>query len=216
MAATLKPDPKAPEASLRMLMKNFDFGVLVRRANPKADMGGTVNLDVDLKSSANSFEKLMANSNGYFDFSGRLENLKAGIIDLWAVNIIAAVATGKDKKPSEINCVLGRWAMKEGLLSSDIFLIDTTKIRICGKGQVDFKKELIDLKMAPAPKKPEYFSLATPIEVKGKIADFNIGVAPGGLIGTSIRFITSPLHVPLRRLFGENLPPDGSDVCESP
>ncbi|MBW2705456.1 MAG: AsmA family protein, partial [Deltaproteobacteria bacterium] len=60
MAATLKPDPKAPEASLRMLMKNFDFGVLVRRANPKADMGGTINLDVDLKSSANSFDKLMA------------------------------------------------------------------------------------------------------------------------------------------------------------
>jgi hypothetical protein len=43
LAATLKPDPEAPEASLRMLMKNFDFGVLVKRANPKTDMGGTVN-----------------------------------------------------------------------------------------------------------------------------------------------------------------------------
>jgi len=213
MAATLKPDPKAPEASLRMLMKNFDFGVLVRRANPKADMGGTVNLDVDLKSSANSFEKLMANSNGYFDFSGRLENLKAGIIDLWAVNIIAAVATGKDKKPSEINCVIGRWTMKDGLLTPNIFMIDTTKIRICGKGQVDFKKETIDLKMAPTPKKPEFFSLATPMEVRGKFADFGVGIQAGGLFGTTIRFIASPVTVPLRRLFSKDLPGDGSDVC---
>ncbi len=213
MTATLKSDPNAPEASLRMLMKNFDFGVLVRRANPKADMGGTINLDVDLKSSANSFETLMANSNGYFDFSGRLENLEAGIIDLWAVNIIAAVATGKDKKPSKINCVIGRWTVKDGLLTPNIFLIDTTKIRICGKGQVDFKKEAIDLKMAPTPKKPEFFSLATPVEVRGHFADFGVGIQAGGLFGTTIRFITSPVTVPLRRLFGKDLPGDGGDVC---
>ncbi len=213
LAATLKPDPKAPQASLRAVMDKFDFGVLVRRANPKADMGGIINLDVDLKSSADSFDKLMANGTGYFDFSGRLENLKAGIIDLWAVNVIAAVASGKDDKPSEINCVLGRWTMKEGLLKSDVFLIDTTKIRICGKGQVDFKKEHIDLKMAPTPKKPEFFSLATPVEVTGKFADFGVGIQSGGLFGTTIRFITSPVTVPLRRLFSKDLPADGADVC---
>ena len=213
LAATLKPDPRAPEASVRAVMEKFDFGVLVRRADPKADMGGFINLDVDLKSSADSFDKLMTNGNGYFDFSGRLENLEAGIIDLWAVNVIAAVATGKDKKPSEINCVIGRWTMKEGLLSSDIFLIDTTKIRICGKGQVDFKKETIDLKMAPTPKKPEFFSLATPIEVRGNFDDFGVGVQAGGLFGTTIRFITSPVVTPLRRLFTKDLPGDGGDVC---
>ena len=213
LAATLKPDPQAPQASVRAVMDKFDFGVLVRRANPKADMGGIINLDVDLKSSANSFEKLMANGNGYFDFSGRLENLKAGIIDLWAVNVIAAVASGKDNKPSEINCVIGRWTMKDGLLSPNIFLIDTTKIRICGKGQVDFKKEILDLKMAPTAKKPEFFSLATPVEVKGNFADFGVGIQAGGLIGTTIRFIASPVTVPLRRLFSKDLPGDGGDVC---
>ena len=97
LAASLKPDKKAPEASIRAVMKKFDFGVIVRRANPKADMGGLINLDVDLKSSAGSFDQLMANGNGYFDFSGRLENLKAGIIDLWAVNLIAAVVSNDEK-----------------------------------------------------------------------------------------------------------------------
>ena len=213
LAATLKPDPGAPQASVRAVMDNFDFGVLVRRANPKADMGGTINLDVDLKSSANSFDELMANGNGYFDFSGRLENLEAGIIDLWAVNVIAAVASGKDNKPSEINCVLGRWTMKEGQLTPDIILIDTTKIRICGKGQVDFKKKTIDLKMAPTPKRPEFFSLATPVEVRGSFDDFGVGIQAGGLIGTSVRFITSPVTVPLRRIFSKDLPADGTDVC---
>ena len=213
LTATLKPDPQAPEASVRAVMDKFDFGVLVRRANPKADMGGIINLDVDLKSSADSFNNLMANGSGYFDFSGRLEHLQAGIIDLWAVNVIAAVASGKDNKPSEINCVIGRWTMKDGLLSPNIFLIDTTKIRICGKGQVDFKKEIIDLKMAPTAKKPEFFSLATPVEVKGNFADFGVGIQAGGLLGTTIRFIASPVTVPLARLFTKDLPDDGGDVC---
>ena len=49
----------------------------------------------------------------------------------------------------------------EGLLTPDIILIDTTKIRICGKGQVDFKKETIDLKMAPTPKRPTLWVLSS-------------------------------------------------------
>lgn len=216
LAATLKPDLKAPEASIRAVMKKFDFGVLVRRANPKAEMGGIINLDVDLKASAGSFDQLLTNANGYIDFSGRLENLKAGIIDLWAVNLIAAVVSKEEENQSKINCLVGRWTMKNGLLKPDVFLIDTTKIRICGKGQVDFKNEHIDLKMAPTPKKSEYFSLATPVEVNGKFSDFGVGIQPGGLIGTAVKFIVSPVSATIRRLFGKALPANGKDVCAMP
>jgi len=216
LAVSLKPDKKAPEASVRAVMDKFDFGIIVRRADPKADMGGLINLDVDLKSSAGSFDELMANGNGYIDFSGRLENLKAGIIDLWAVNLIAAVVSKDDEDASKINCVVGRWTMQDGLLKPDVFLIDTSKIRICGKGQVDFKKEHIDLKMAPTAKKAEYFSLATPIEVKGKFTDFGVGIQAGGLIGTTVNFIASPVTTTFKRLLGQELPADGQDVCGMP
>jgi len=120
------------------------------------------------------------------------------------------------EKTSKVNCIIGRYSLKDGLLRENKMVIDTTRMRVKGDAKVDFKKEDVYLYLKSSGKRPEFFSLATPIEVKGKIADFKIGVAPGGLIGTSIRFITSPLHVPLRRLFSENLPPDGSDVCESP
>ena len=33
------------------------------------------------------------------------------------------------------------------------------------------------------------------------------------VIGTSIRFITGPLHVPVRRLFTKALPSTGDDIC---
>jgi len=211
LATTLRPDPKAPQASVRAVMKNFDFGVLVRRVSPKAEMGGSINLDVELTSSAESFERLMANGNGYFDYSGRLENIKAGIIDLWAVNLIAAIVSREED--SRINCVIGRWTLKEGVLTPDVFLIDTSKIRICGKGQADFKNDRIDLRVTSRPKRAEFFNLATPIEIHGNVSQFGIGIPPGGLIGTVVKFVTSPVHVPIRRLLGGALPADGEDVC---
>jgi hypothetical protein len=60
LAASLKPDIKAPEASVRATIENFDFGVPVRQVRPESDMGGIINLGVDLKSSADSFGELLA------------------------------------------------------------------------------------------------------------------------------------------------------------
>ena len=67
--------------------------------------------------------------------------------------------------------------------------------------------------MAPKAKKPEFFSLATPIEVKGTFTDYKVGVKPGGLIGTAIRFITSPVVVPIQRVFTERASEDGKAAC---
>jgi uncharacterized protein involved in outer membrane biogenesis len=130
--------------------------------------------------------------------------------------VIATIVSKEDEDASEINCVVGRWTMKDGLLTPEVFLIDTSKIRICGKGQVDFRKEQLELKMAPTPKRPEYFSLATPIEVRGNFADFGMGIQSGGLIGTAVKFIASPVTTTLQRLVGKELPADGKDVCAMP
>jgi uncharacterized protein involved in outer membrane biogenesis len=211
-ALSLKPGREASEASIRVEVKNFDFGVIARRAKPETDLGGTLNLDVDLKSSAKTLSEFLANSNGYLDFSGTPENLQAGIIDLWAVNLFAAIVSKSEDK-SKINCLVCRLSMKDGLLTSDTFVIDTSRIRICGKGKVNFKEERVHLIVRPTPKKPEYFSLATPIAVKGKFSDFKVGIEKGGLIGTSLSFITSPIHATMRRVAGEKLPKEGGDVC---
>jgi uncharacterized protein involved in outer membrane biogenesis len=215
-AVSIKPDPKKSNAWMRAKIKNFDFGVLVHRADPTSTMGGTLDLDVELKTEAATLNDIMANGNGHFDFSAHPKNFRAGILDLWAVNLLVTVVARSDKDQSQIECLIGRWSMKDGYLKPDAFVVDTSRMRICGTGWVDFKKEEINLRVAPVPKKPAFFSLATPIGVKGKFSDFKLGIVPGGLLGTSVRFITSPIHVPIARLSGISLPKDGSDVCGMP
>ena len=214
MSASVKPGKEKSSAELKVAMQNFDIGILVRRVKPDSKMGGLVNLDVDLKSEASTPEEMLENGEGYFDFSGQLKNMKAGIVDLWAVNLVSAIVTSVDENQSEINCAVCRWSAKDGLLTPDTFFIDTSKIRICGDGQVDLKKRTIELEVAPTAKRPEFFNLATPLKISGTFADIQFGL--GGvfsILDTAVNFITSPVLVPIKRVVSKDIPADGSDAC---
>jgi uncharacterized protein involved in outer membrane biogenesis len=212
ISMSVKPGRESSEGALKILVENFDFGVIARRADPETNMGGIINIDVDLKSSAQDFTDLLAQGTGYFDFSANPENLKSGIMDLWAVNVISAIVSSSVKGQSHIEYLVGRWTMEDGFLESDVLVIDTTRMRICGKGWADFRKNKLSLEVAPSPKKPEFFSLATPISIQGDFEDFGLGIAPGGLIGTGIKFVVSPLQVPLQTIFDKPIPADASDI----
>ncbi len=206
---------KEGSASLRGVVEDFDFGIIYRMYQPETDMGGTVSLNFALDSKSETLDKLLANANGYIDINSHPENLHAGIVDLWAVNLVASILSrNEDDKGSTVNCAVARMTMKDGILTTDVFAIDTTAMRICGRGQIDFKNDSIDLDVRPSAKKAEYFSLATPLEIRGSFTDFKFGIARGGIFGTAVGFITSPITATARRFGGtSSMPLDGSDIC---
>jgi uncharacterized protein involved in outer membrane biogenesis len=220
LRASVKPGAEASDASLRVLVENFDFGVLARRLNPDTDLGGTMNMDVDLKASAKDFGDLMAGASGYFDLSGNPVNFQSGIVDLWAVNLISSVVTSsvEDDDASHINCVVSRWRMIDGVLSAEQLAVDTSRIRICGSGDINFAEQTFDLAAKPTAKRPEFFSLAAPLAISGTFEDFSVGLKGGALSAgtTAVKFAISPLTTPVKRLVKEDLPEDGSDVCLLP
>jgi uncharacterized protein involved in outer membrane biogenesis len=212
--ASVKPGPVASDGSLRILVKEFDFGLLAHRLDPDTDLGGKFNMDVDLKLAAASVGGLLSHANGYFDVSGTPENFAAGIVDLWAVNLISSVVSSsvEDETESQINCVISRWRMVDGELIAENLAVDTSKIRICGKGSIDFKTRTFDLKAAPTAKRPEFFSLATPLVITGSFDDFGIGLQ-GGVLGagtTGVMFAICPLTTHLKRVVRDDLPHFGA------
>lgn len=132
------------------------------------------------------------------------------------LSTLSAIITRSDDKGSAINCMISRWSMEDGVITPVPFAVDTGKMRICASGSIDLKKEAIDIRIAPTPKRQEFFSLATPFSIKGKIPDFKLGIATGGFLGTSVRFITSPVTVPLSWLLAQKIPEDGADICTMP
>jgi uncharacterized protein involved in outer membrane biogenesis len=204
----------ALEASAKI--EQFDYGILARRVKPDSGMKGWLSLDVDLNSRAKSLDTIMHHANGYIDFAVVPEDFEADLFELWAVNLLAAALPKLDsEETSKVNCAVFRFDIKDGKMKEDAIFADTTKMQVGGKAKVDFKTKEVYLAMAPKAKKAEFFSLATPIQVKGTFTDYKIGVQPGGLIGTTIRFITSPVFVPIQRVFTERAPADGKAACSA-
>jgi len=220
LAASVKPDVVESEASLRVVIENFDLGVLARLSKPDSDVSGPLNMDMDVTMSAKSVRDLLSGANGYIDVAGSPENVSSGIVDLWAVNLLASVVSSavEDENTSEINCVISRWSIEDGLMTAQQLAVDTSKIRICGDGNINFKEKSFALEVFPTAKKPEFFSLAAPLVVSGNFDDIDVG-AKGGIVAvgtTAVRFAVSPLTTPIKRAVQENLPVDGADICGLP
>lgn len=212
--ASYKPAKGEGDLKLWLHMRNFDYGVLARRQNPEAKAAGQVSLNTEVQGPVRPDMYLFAGANGYLDLWVKPKDMPAGVMDLWAANMLMAVfksLTSKDK--SKINCLLAELRLTDGVLKQKSLVIDTTSMRVAGQADIDFNKQNAYMYLEPSAKYPQYFSLETPIEVSGGFADFHAGLASGGLLGTAVFFVTSPLHVPLRRLFGDELPADGCDIC---
>jgi uncharacterized protein involved in outer membrane biogenesis len=214
MKARLGARRRGIDAELQLRVDHFDYGILARRADPETDMAGIFGLDVALRSRAPDAARLMERASGRFDFAVFPEKLEAGIADLWAVNLISAVLPALDSsKNSRVNCVVGLFDMTDGVMTQHVLLADTGRMSVNGVARIDFTTRKVELELAPTPKRPEFFNLATPIRVDGSFEDFAPRVAPEDLLGTVIRFVTSVVHVPIQRLFSRTNDPEDLETC---
>lgn len=212
---SIKPTETDTTAHLHANIDRFDIGVLIRRLDPGKKLGGLLSLKMVLDSTAPDFEQLMAKGNGYFDFAFWPENLRSGIVDLWAVNLIQVLSEKVDDEPnSTLNCAVARFYMDDGLVRERAIFLDTTRMSVNGDASIDFKSETIDVLAAPRAKQPEFFSLATPVKIHGTFSDFGLGINKVSLAKSVVSFITSPITVPFRRLFSGKVPADGKVACE--
>jgi uncharacterized protein involved in outer membrane biogenesis len=208
------PEEHDVAVNLQAEVKHFDYGILARRIDPKSEMRGIFSLDVDVNARAQYLAEILRYGKGHIDFAVWPENLKSGLLDIWAVNVLMALLPAIDSSgASTVNCAIGRFVLSDGKLSDKTILIDTRRMRVTGKGEVDFAQEAINLYVQPTAKTPQFFSLAIPIELTGNFKDFHVGVRAGDVLQTTGQLATSIVRVPLEMLFAKELPPDGKDVC---
>jgi len=192
----------------------LDYGILARRIDPQSQTGGVISVDLDLNTRGPDLKHVMRGSNGHLDFGIWPNDLNAGVFELWAVNVITALVKEVDKdEASKVNCVIARFKIEDGLMQERVVFADTSKMRVEGSAEVDFRERALDVRAAPKAKRPEFFSLAVPVGLSGPFEDFHIKVNPVVLTGKAIAFVTSPLHVPLRRIFKRSEPADGAIAC---
>jgi uncharacterized protein involved in outer membrane biogenesis len=212
-------DPTTPEVDFKAgaYIERFDYGVLARHLHQAEGVRGLFSLNLELAGKAPSLDAITRHANGRMDFAIWPEDVRGGIFNMWSVNLLLAVLPLIDPGGnSHVNCIVGRFDLKDGVLSDDKIMIDTTRVRVSGAGSANLATDELAFVFRPRAKGLALFRLQTPLRVTGTLTDYRIGVERRDLPESILRLIASPILLPLERLTLGPLPRDGADLCTDP
>ena len=139
------------------------------------------------------------------------------MFNLWSANLVLTLLPLIDPGlKSQVNCIVGRFDLKDGDLSDDKILIDTSTVRIRGAGHANLRTEELAFVFRPRAKGPGLFRLQTPLRVSGTLTDQRFGFDQRDVFFSALRMIASPILVPIEWFTLGPQPRDGADVCTDP
>ncbi len=151
---------------------------------------GPFSIDLDLAGVGPSLRSFLTGANGRARLAIGPGTLPVRHLDLIASDLLAALMpwTTRTGDRTELNCMVTRLKIRNGLAEVLRLLIDTGKITVTGAGELDFGSERLDLRLDPRPKDPALISLATAMRVTGTLADHSaapdaVGLAKGAATG---------------------------------
>ena len=211
------PTKGAIELAAGAYIERFDYGILARRLRRADDVKGLFSLNFELAGTAPSLDTIMSHASGKIDFAVWPTGVRAGVFDVWSVNVFLALLPFIDPRAeSRVNCVVGRFDLNDGKLRDDTLVIDTTRVRVRGAGGANFETEALGFRFRPRAKGLALLSLQTPLQVTGTFTDYSVGVEAGDVLATILRLLGSVIVVPFEWLTQGPLPRDGADVCTDP
>ena len=212
--AEFKIENKEVWGTLKLDIDKFEYGVVMRYLKHGSNQGGIISTKVDLKLGGKDFSRLFDHATGKLDVALWPGNTQTQLFDLWASNLFLLLLPEIRKKESKVNCMVALMDLEDGTMKEDFFSIDTTKVWMTGNITVDFAKEHVELSLFPRSKTARLYAVQAPIRAEGKFNNIKLITNPIDITAAYISFITSPLHVPARWVFGDKVPEDASEICE--
>ena len=194
-------------------VERLEYGGLLRLLDPESKAEGEMFLDIDLVSYAPQADQVVHNLAGHVDMAVFPVDARAGLLDLWASNLVFALLSTGDDPDKQLNCLVARFDVEDGVMHAKNAFLDSTEVIVRARGDIDLGQRQLDLLVAPQSKREKFLSVSTPIAVTGSFDDFQIGVAPGGFLATMIRWYYGLIYVPWKWLTGERFPADGIATC---
>ena len=125
---------------------------------------------------------MLANADGKAGLvmgKGRISNL---LLELAGLDVAEALKflLGKDRI-IPLRCAHADFTVKNGVVTTDQFVFDTTDTILFGQGTISLRDETLALTIKPQPKDRSIVSLRSPLEVDGTFKDPDIHPKAGPL-----------------------------------
>lgn len=144
---------------------------------------GALYARIDMTGRGASTAELFGSANGRLALlinGGHISNLLMEAVGLDLAEALRIIAT-KDVQV-KLRCAVADLAIKDGVATPQVLVIDTEDTIVTATGTVDFRAEKLDLETKPEPKDPSPFVLRTPILIRGTFKDPDVKPKMGPVI----------------------------------
>ncbi|MDR7050860.1 uncharacterized protein involved in outer membrane biogenesis [Duganella sp. 3397] len=177
-----KVDPRAIRAELKADLRRLQLKQLFPDINGMRATVGEVNADVALTASGNSVADLLGSSSG--DFKGAVSggSVSKLMLEEMGLNLGSVVVTRLfGDEQVKLNCLVADFGVRDGLMRSRLFVVDTAEAVINASGTVNLANEKLDLTLKPDAKSMRILSLRSPIYVRGTFKDTEVTIDKGSM-----------------------------------
>jgi uncharacterized protein involved in outer membrane biogenesis len=132
---------------------------------------------ISLNGTGASLANVLSSSDGQLTLvmaDGKISLLLIEAMDL-DIGEALPIFLGNDKS-TEIRCAVVDFSIAQGLLTSDVLVLDTDDSRIVGNMKINMKDEAINAELNAHPKDNSVFSIQTPILINGSLKNPSIGI----------------------------------------
>lgn len=204
------------EARLEAAARGMQLRKLLRGAESMRASLGTVNADASLSSQGKSFAELLGRSNGELKAVVTKGTVSHFILEAAGLNIADMIIVKLfGDEQIVLNCLAADFDVKNGLMQTKAFKLDTEDATIDITGNINLSTEKLDLDIDPENKSIRIFTLRTPLYVRGTFKNPDVGVHEGPIAAragaaVALGVIATPLAAVIPLL---NFGSDDSNEC---
>jgi uncharacterized protein involved in outer membrane biogenesis len=182
--AVVDSGAKPPKASLQGKVQGLQLSALFPEIELMKKSLGSMDGALGLEGRGQSIAEWLGTSSGDIRLYVRDGRFSKQLLDLAALNLGSVIVTklfGADKEV-QLNCAVADLTVKQGMARTRNVKLATPEAIIEATGQISLAQETMDLRIVPESLKWKFFSLRTPLYVRGSFAKPKVGVEPGPLL----------------------------------
>ena len=160
---------------------------------------GRVDGALALQSTGNSPAALLGRGTGELRLYVRDGRLSKQLLDLAALNlgsVIVAKLFGENKEV-QLRCAVADFTVQDGLARTRVVKMSTEDAVVEATGTVNLGTEELDLRIKPESLDWKFFSLRSPLYVRGTFGDPQVGVETGPLLARAAAAVVAAAAAPV-------------------
>jgi hypothetical protein len=169
--ATIDASQDPPAIAWQWTAQQLNYGVMLEQAGFAETVEGTLDITLNLSGSGHTRYEFLGDANGQLVIVGQEGRFGSRRLDLWGSDLVTTMLSREWRREdvTNLNCLVARVRIEDGIASSDDLLADTQRITIGAAGTLDLESEELNLVLAPRPKRASLLSLTSPVQVTGML-----------------------------------------------